>query len=67
MKEDIHPDYEEATISCACGAEYDTKTTKGDLRVEVCSSYHPFYTGANQNKGSRGGRIEQFKEKYGLE
>ena len=67
MKKDIHPEYEDATITCACGEEFETKTTTGDMRVEVCSSCHPFYTGANQNKGARGGRIERFKEKYGLE
>ena len=67
MQKDIHPEYKEATITCACGESFKTKTTKGDMRVEVCSNCHPFYTGANKNKGTRGGRVERFKEKYGLE
>ncbi|MCK8824602.1 50S ribosomal protein L31 [Fuchsiella alkaliacetigena] len=66
MKEEIHPENNEATITCACGEVFNTKTTKGDLRVEICSNCHPFYTG-KQRKASRGGRVERFKKKYGLE
>ncbi|GAB6099505.1 50S ribosomal protein L31 [Halanaerocella petrolearia] len=66
MKEKIHPEYEEAKITCACGNTFETKTTKGDLRVEVCSNCHPFYTG-KKKRDARGGRVERFKEKYGIE
>ncbi|GAB6137280.1 50S ribosomal protein L31 [Halanaerobaculum tunisiense] len=66
MKEEIHPEYKEATITCACGNTFETKTTKGDMRVEVCSNCHPFYTG-KKNRATRGGRVERFKEKYGIE
>lgn len=66
MQKDIHPEYKEATITCACGETFKTKSTKGDLRVEVCSNCHSFYTG-KQRQNTRGGRIERFKEKYDLE
>ncbi|WP_408955440.1 50S ribosomal protein L31 [Natroniella sp. ANB-PHB2] len=66
MKEAIHPEYKEATIACACGEKFVTKTTKGDLKVETCSSCHPVYTG-KKKKSAKGGRIEQFKKKYGIE
>ena len=45
MKENIHPKYEDATITCACGNVINTKSTKGDIRVEICSKCHPFFTG----------------------
>lgn len=66
MREEIHPEYNEAKISCACGETFKTKTTQGDLRVEVCSNCHPFYTG-KKRKSTRGGRVERFKKKYGME
>ncbi|TDX59152.1 50S ribosomal protein L31 [Orenia marismortui] len=66
MKKGLHPEYTEATIKCACGATFETKTTKGDMKVEICSSCHPFYTG-KQKKSAKGGRIERFKKKYGIE
>ncbi|MGM0471004.1 MAG: 50S ribosomal protein L31 [Bacillota bacterium] len=66
MQKDIQPEYKEATITCACGETFETKSTKGDLRVEVCSNCHSFYTG-KQRKSNRGGRVERFKKKYGLE
>jgi large subunit ribosomal protein L31 len=66
LKKGIHPDYKESTITCACGEIFKTKTTEGDLRVEVCSNCHPFYTG-KQRKATKGGRIERFKKKYGME
>lgn len=62
---DIHPNLEETTITCACGEEYKTKSTKENIRVEVCSQCHPFYTG-KQRKGAKGGRVERFNKKYGL-
>ncbi|GAW93813.1 50S ribosomal protein L31 [Calderihabitans maritimus] len=66
MKKGIHPKYEKTTITCACGNVIETRSTKKDIRVEVCSNCHPFYTGARQRVVEKGGRIEKFKKKYGL-
>ena len=63
MKKGIHPPYSEAVIRCACGAEYKTKSTKRDLRVEICSRCHPFFTGKQKFVDS-GGRIKKFQQKY---
>ena len=62
MKEGIHPKYETVTIRCACGAEVVTKSTAGDMRVEICSKCHPFFTG-KQNFVDAGGRVEKFKKR----
>ncbi len=64
MKTDIHPELQEVTIRCACGAEFRTKSTRDDFRIEICSSCHPFYTG-RQQRATVGGRIERFRKKYG--
>jgi len=64
LKEGIHPETSSTTIYCACGEEYETISTGDDIRVEVCSSCHPFYTG-KQRTAARGGRVERFNEKYG--
>ena len=66
MKKGIHPEYYEATVRCACGNTFKTGSTKEDLRVEICSECHPFYTG-RQKFAERGGRVEKFKKKYGME
>ena len=66
MKNDIHPGYEKTTISCACGNEIATRSTAKDLRVEICSKCHPFYTGV-QKLVDTAGRIERFRKKYGFE
>ncbi len=63
MKTDIHPDYREATIRCACGTEYKTRSTRGDMSVEICSACHPFYTGT-QKIIDAAGRVDRFKKKY---
>lgn len=63
MKTDIHPNYREAKIRCACGAEIQTKSTRGDMNVEICSSCHPFYTG-QQKLIDAAGRVDRFKKKY---
>lgn len=63
MRKDIHPDYKEATVTCACGNSFKTGSVKEDLRVEICSECHPFYTG-KQKFAERGGRVEKFKKKY---
>lgn len=64
MKTDIHPEMKKITVTCACGAEYETTSTKESINVEVCSNCHPFYTG-KQRKATKGGRIERFNKKYG--
>ncbi len=64
MKQDLHPNYfPEATVKCACGNTFTTGSTKAELKVEICSECHPFYTG-KQKFAERGGRIERFKQKY---
>lgn len=64
MKKEIHPKYEQTTITCACGNVIKTSSTKLALRVEICSACHPFYTGGRA-KSQVAGRIEKFKSKYG--
>jgi large subunit ribosomal protein L31 len=63
MKENIHPAYHETVIRCACGAEFPTGSTKKEIRVEICSKCHPFYTG-KQKLVDSAGRIERFRRKY---
>ncbi|HEY4715524.1 MAG TPA: 50S ribosomal protein L31 [bacterium] len=63
MKTDIHPNYPYATIKCACGAVYETRSTKGSYMVEICSNCHPFFTG-KQKLVDTAGRIEKFMKKY---
>lgn len=65
MKKDIHPGYENTTISCACGNAIETRSTAKDLRVEICAKCHPFYTGV-QKLVDTAGRIERFRRKYGF-
>ena len=64
MKKGIHPDYFETTVTCACGNTFNTRSTKKDIRVEICSTCHPFYTG-QQRLTSTAGKAELFKRKYG--
>ncbi|RMH37074.1 MAG: 50S ribosomal protein L31 [Nitrospirae bacterium] len=63
MKEGIHPAYEVATVSCACGMSFQTRTTVGDLKVDICSQCHPFFTGTQKIVDTEG-RVERFKRKY---
>ena len=66
MKEGIHPEYYQATVTCNCGNTFVTGSTKKDIHVEVCSKCHSFYTG--QQKAARtDGRIDKFNKKYGVE
>ena len=65
MKENIHPDYQQTTITCACGNVIETGSTKKDIRVEVCSKCHSFYTGQQKAAKARG-RIDMFNRKYGV-
>lgn len=63
MKNDIHPEYFESTIKCACGNVVETGSTKKDIKVEICSKCHPFFTG-KQKLIDTGGRIDRFRKKY---
>lgn len=67
MKPDIHPDYHEINIVCACGESFVSRSTKkGDsLRVDICNKCHPFFTG-KQKLVDTGGRVDKFKRRYGL-
>ncbi|MCE5312985.1 MAG: 50S ribosomal protein L31 [Nitrospiraceae bacterium] len=63
MKENIHPNYKESKVLCACGETFMTKSTKPELHVDICSKCHPFYTG-KQKMIDAEGRVEKFKKKY---
>ena len=65
MKQGIHPTYELTKITCACGNVIETRSTVKDLKVEICSNCHPFYTG-KQKLVDTAGRVERFKKKYGI-
>lgn len=64
MKSNIHPEYTETTIRCACGTEFVTRATKKDIRVEICSGCHPLFTGKQKLMDTEG-RVERFMKKYG--
>ncbi|MDO5747195.1 MAG: 50S ribosomal protein L31 [Actinomycetaceae bacterium] len=66
MKKDIHPEYVPTTVTCACGNSFETRSTKtsGQMRVDVCSACHPFYTG-KQKIMDTGGRVARFEARYG--
>ena len=64
-KEGTHPNYVESTITCACGNVIHTRSTKGDMRVDVCSKCHPFFTG-KQKLVDTGGRVDRFNKRYGI-
>lgn len=63
MKKDIHPDYKLSNVTCACGNAFQTYSTTGDLKVEICSACHPFFTG-KQKLVDSAGRVEKFLKKY---
>ena len=65
MKKNIHPEYSIGTVSCACGNSFKVRNTVGDMRVEICSACHPFFTG-KQKLLDTAGRIEKFRKKYNL-
>ena len=65
MKEGIHPKYEVTTVKCACGNEFLVGSTKKDIRVEICSNCHPFFTG-KQKLVDTGGRVDRFKKRFNL-
>ncbi len=66
MKEGIHPQYEKVTIKCACGAEFETRSTKKDIRLDICSKCHPFFTG-KQKLVDTGGRVDRFKKRFNMD
>lgn len=63
MKKGIHPEYKETTITCACGEVIHTRSTKLNIRVEICSKCHPFFTG-KQKLVDSAGRVEKFRKRY---
>lgn len=64
MKTDIHPEYQESTIHCACGASYATRSTRQGIKIGICAACHPFFTG-EQKFVDTAGRIEKFSKRYG--
>ncbi|MCT4585589.1 50S ribosomal protein L31 [Peptostreptococcaceae bacterium AGR-M142] len=65
MRKDIHPEYKTITVHCACGETFESGSTSDEIKVEICSKCHPFYTGQRKNL-DKGGRIDKFKKKYNL-
>lgn len=64
MKKGIHPKYEKSTVKCSCGNTFETRSTKGDLKVEICSVCHPFFTG-KQKLLDTAGRVDKYLKRYG--
>lgn len=67
MREKIHPEYKRTVARCACGNELEVGSTKDNIRVEICSKCHPFYTGNRSRLVDTTGRVDRFKKKYGLQ
>ncbi|MCL1895497.1 MAG: 50S ribosomal protein L31 [Clostridiales bacterium] len=65
MKQGIHPEFRDTKVTCACGNSWETRSTGEEIRLDVCSACHPFFTGT-QKFINRGGRVEKFKNKYNL-
>lgn len=66
MKQEIHPEYKDCKVTCACGNTFETKSLNEAIRLDVCSACHPFFTG-QQKFINRGGRVEKFKKKFNME
>ena len=66
MKQGIHPDYQIANVHCSCGNTFTTRSTVSEIRAELCSNCHPFYTG-KQKLVDSAGRVERFRRKYKME
>ena len=64
MKPGIHPNYQRATVHCACGNAWETRSTQKDIHVEICSACHPYFTG-KQKLVDTAGRVERFRQRYG--
>ena len=67
MKKDIHPEYMDCTVRCGCGATWQTRSTVPEIKIEICSSCHPFYTGGGDKLVDTLGRIDRFTKKFGGE
>ncbi len=65
MKADIHPKYQECKVKCACGEEFTTGSVREELKVDICSKCHPFFTG-KQKLVDTGGRVDKFKKRYNI-
>jgi large subunit ribosomal protein L31 len=63
VKADIHPNYQEVNVVCACGETFTTRSTRKDIRLDICSKCHPFFTGKQKIMDTEG-RVEKFKKKY---
>ena len=66
LKDNIHPIYEETTITCACGNTFQTRSTRKNIKVEICAQCHPFYTG-KQKLVDTGGRVDRFNRRFNIE
>lgn len=66
MKEGIHPEYQVATVHCACGHRFETRSTQKDIHLDICANCHPYYTG-RQKLVDTAGRVERFRQKWGSE
>lgn len=66
VREGIHPKYDETSIKCACGEVFETRSTKPDIKIEICSKCHPFFTG-KQKLVDTGGRVDRFKKKFKID
>lgn len=64
MREGIHPDYKKSIVTCICGNTFETRSTVGNLKLEICSNCHPFFTG-RQKLVDSAGRVERYNKKYG--
>ena len=64
MRQGIHPEYHQAQVKCACGENFTTGSTINEIKIEVCSKCHPFYTGSQKLLLEAGGRVEKFQKKY---
>ncbi|MBQ2966750.1 MAG: 50S ribosomal protein L31 [Clostridia bacterium] len=65
MKEGIHPEYKTCVVKCACGETFETRSTKDQINVEICSKCHPFFTG-KQKLVDAGGQVDKFRKRFGL-
>ncbi|MFA8342014.1 MAG: 50S ribosomal protein L31 [Rhodothermaceae bacterium] len=65
MKQNIHPDYKNCKVSCVCGNTFTTRSTKNEIKLEICSECHPFFTGKQKLLDSTG-RVERFNKRYGV-
>ena len=64
MKPDIHPEYVDCTVRCSCGNTFQTRSTKPEIRIDICNECHPFFTGT-QKLIDTGGRVQRFTDKFG--